>query len=92
MKFYNLNIAKTFGHVSYNGQNLAVSAHTGNQGYYGMQLLGYRDTLLANTGNQLYAKLLIVGAVNFIFGQQITAWFKNVGIRTIAIGCITASS
>ena len=90
-KFYNLNIANTFGHVSKNGQNLALSAHTGNQGYYGVQLLGYQDTLLANTGNQLYAKSLIVGAVDFIFGQTATAWLENIDIRTIATGCITAS-
>lgn len=74
-----------------NGQNLAVSAHTGNQGYYGVQLIGYQDTLLSNTGNQLYAKSLIVGAVDFIFGQTATAWFENIDIRTIATGCVTAS-
>jgi len=90
-KFYNLNIANTFGHVSKNGQNLAVSAHTTNQGYYGVQLWGYQDTLLANTGNQLYAKSLIVGAIDFIFGQTATAWFDNIDIRTIAAGSITAS-
>ncbi|KAF4626252.1 hypothetical protein G7Y89_g11909 [Cudoniella acicularis] len=90
-KFYNLNIANTFGHVSTNGQNLALSAHTGNQGYYGIQLWGYQDTLLANTGNQLYAKSLIVGAVDFIFGQTATAWLEQVDIRTIATGCLTAS-
>jgi pectin methylesterase-like acyl-CoA thioesterase len=90
-KFYNLNIANTFGHVSTNGQNLALSAHTTNQGYYGMQLLGYQDTLLANTGNQLYAKSLITGAVDFIFGQTATAWLQTIDIRTIAKGCITAS-
>jgi hypothetical protein len=56
-----------------------------------VQLLGYQDTLLANTGNQLYAKSLITGAVDFIFGQTATAWFENVDIRTIASGCITAS-
>lgn len=39
-KFYNLNIANAFGHINVDGQNLAVSAHTKNQGYYGMQLLG----------------------------------------------------
>jgi len=83
-KFYNLNIANTFGHVPTNGQNLALSAHTGNQGYYGMQLWGYQDTLLANTGNQLYSKTLIVGAVDFIFGQTATAWLDQVDIRTIA--------
>lgn len=90
-KFYNLNIANTFGHVSKNGQNLALSAHTGNQGYYGMQLWGYQDTLLANTGNQLYSKSLIVGAIDFIFGQTATAWLDQVDIRTIAAGCVTAS-
>jgi pectin methylesterase-like acyl-CoA thioesterase len=90
-KFYNLNIDNTFGHVSTNGQNLAVSAHTGNQGYYGVQLIGYQDTLLANTGKQLYAKCLIVGAVDFIFGQTGIAWLEKVDIRTIATGCITAS-
>jgi len=90
-KVYNLNIANTFGHVSTNGQNLALSAHTGNQGYYGVQLWGYQDTLLSNTGNQLYAKSLIVGAIDFIFGQTATAWFDQVDIRTIATGCVTAS-
>jgi len=46
---------------------------------------------LANTGNQLYAKSLIVGAIDFIFGQTATAWFEKVDIRTIATGYITAS-
>ena len=56
-----------------------------------MQLLGYQDTLLANTGNQLYAQSLITGAVDFIFGQTATAWLQSIDIRTIATGCITAS-
>lgn len=47
--------------------------------------------MLANTGNQLYARSLIVGAIDFIFGQTATAWFDNVDIRTIATGSITAS-
>jgi len=90
-KFYNLNIENTFGHINSNGQNLAVSAYTKNQGYYGVQLIGYQDTLLANTGNQLYAKSLIVGAVDFIYGMKATAWFEGVDLRTIAQGSITAS-
>jgi pectinesterase len=90
-KFYNLNIENTFGHINSNGQNLAVSAYTENQGYYGVQLIGYQDTLLANTGNQLYAKSLIVGAVDFIYGKEATAWFEQVDLRTIAAGSITAS-
>lgn len=90
-KIYNLNIANTFGHVSTSGQNLALSAHTKSQGYYGVQLWGYQDTLLAMTGSQLYSKSLIVGAIDFIYGQMVTAWFDQVDIRVIAAGCITAS-
>lgn len=52
-KVYNLNIVNTFGHIPKNGQNLAVSAETTNQGYYGCQLIGYQDTLLAETGKCL---------------------------------------
>lgn len=90
-KVYNLNVVNTFGHIHKNGQNLAVSAEATGQGYYGCQLIGYQDTLLAETGLQLYAKSLIVGAVDFIFGKNALAWFENVDIRTIATGSITAS-
>ncbi|KAL4819895.1 glycosyl hydrolases family 28-domain-containing protein [Aspergillus spinulosporus] len=90
-KIYNLNIVNTFGHIPQNGQNLALSAYKTNQGYYGCQFIGYQDTVLAETGYQLYARSLIVGAVDFIFGQTALAWFENVDIRTIAAGCVTAS-
>ena len=86
-----MNIFNTFGHINSNGQNLALSAHTGNQGYYGVGLYGYQDTLLANTGNQLYAKSKILGAIDFIFGQTATAWLDQIDIVTIAAGSITAS-
>jgi polygalacturonase len=49
-KVYNLNVVNTFGHIPKNGQSLAVSAETTGQGYYGCQLIGYQDTLLAETG------------------------------------------
>ena len=91
LKMYNLNILNTFGHINSNGQNLALSAHATNQGYYGMGLFGYQDTLLANTGTQLYARSKITGAIDFIFGQTALAWLENIDIRTIAPGCITAS-
>lgn len=51
-KVYNLNIVNTFGHIPENGQNLAVSAHTTGQGYYGCQLIGYQDTLNAEYGKK----------------------------------------
>ncbi|GIC91863.1 uncharacterized protein Aud_008317 [Aspergillus udagawae] len=90
-KIYNLNVVNTFGHIPKNGQNLAVSAEADGQAYYGCQLIGYQDTLLAETGRQLYAKSLIVGAVDFIFGQTALAWLESIDIRTIANGYITAS-
>ncbi|KAH6680180.1 pectin lyase fold/virulence factor [Halenospora varia] len=90
-KIYNLNLANTFGRAATNGQSLAVSAQVGNQGYYGMQFLGFQDTVLANRGSQLYAQCLIVGAVDFIYGQYAMAWFDQVDIRTKAPGYITAS-
>jgi pectin methylesterase-like acyl-CoA thioesterase len=90
-KFYNLNIANTFGHIPEDGQNLALSAATTNQGYYGVQLLGYQDTLLAWVGKQLYAKCLIVGAIDFIFGTTAQTWLEQIDIRTIDTGFITAS-
>ncbi|CAG8981377.1 hypothetical protein HYALB_00013657 [Hymenoscyphus albidus] len=90
-KIYNLNIVNTFGHISKDGQNLAISAQATNQGYYACQFRGYQDTILTNTGKQLYAKSLITGAVDFIYGSAGIAWFEKVDIRTIANGAITAS-
>lgn len=88
---YNINILNTFGHIPSNGQNLALSAHSTNQGYYGVGLFGYQDTLLANTGRQVYARSKITGAIDFIFGQTALAWLEEIDIRTIAPGCVTAS-
>jgi pectin methylesterase-like acyl-CoA thioesterase len=90
-KIYNLNVKNTFGQVNTNGQNLALSAQATNFSCYGIQLWGYQDTLYTNTGNQLYAKSLIVGAIDFIFGQTATAWFEQVDIRTITTGWVMAN-
>lgn len=90
-KMYNINILNTRGRVTSNGQNLALSAWVGNQGYYGVGLYGYQDTLLAETGTQVYAKSKIVGAVDFIFGQTARAWLQEIDIETLAAGCVTAS-
>lgn len=87
---YNINMINTRGKGS---QAMAVSAYAGNQGYYGCQFWGYQDTVLAQTGAQLYAKSLIVGATDFIFGQHATAWFSQVDIRvlTASVGYVTAN-
>ncbi|TGO43996.1 hypothetical protein BOTNAR_1016g00010 [Botryotinia narcissicola] len=90
-KVYNMVIKNTFGHINSNGQNLALSSYASNVGYYATQFWGYQDTVLAEAGYQLYAKCLIVGAIDFIFGEKALAWFENNDIRTIANGAITAS-
>ncbi|QSZ35028.1 hypothetical protein DSL72_007891 [Monilinia vaccinii-corymbosi] len=90
-KMYNLNIKNTFGHVKKGGQNLALSSYAGDVAFYGCQFWGYQDTILADYGVQLFAKCLILGAVDFIFGTKPLAWFEKVDIRTIAKGSITAS-
>lgn len=90
-KFYNINIKNTFGESTSNGQALALSAEATNQGYYGVGLYGYQDTLLAETGNQVYAKCYIEGAIDFIFGQAANAWIDGSDIRVSAGGTITAS-
>jgi len=91
-KIYNINIKNTFGESSTNGQALALSASATNQGYYGVGLYGYQDTLLAETGLQVYAASYIQGAVDFIFGQSALAWIDSSDIRVSAGGgAITAS-
>lgn len=63
VKFYNLNIANTFGEAATGGQALALSAQNTNQGFYGCNFTGYQDTIYANEGRQIYAKSFINGTV-----------------------------
>ncbi|KAL2071272.1 hypothetical protein VTL71DRAFT_12507 [Oculimacula yallundae] len=86
--FYNVNIKNTYGKGS---QASALSAYNTQQGYYGVGLYGYQDTLLAQTGSQVYAKCYIEGAVDFIFGQHATAWITNSDIRVSGVGSVTAN-
>ena len=64
-----------------------------DQGYYGCGFYGYQDTVLAETGAQLYAKCYIEGATDFIFGQTADAWFEScsIGVLATSYGTITAS-
>ncbi|KAH7072496.1 pectin lyase fold/virulence factor [Paraphoma chrysanthemicola] len=90
LKVYNINLVNTRGKGS---QALAVSANADKQGYYACQFKGYQDTILAQVGNQVYAKSYIEGATDFIFGQKATAWFDGCSIRVLAasLGYITAN-
>ncbi|KAF2106819.1 putative pectin methylesterase [Lophiotrema nucula] len=89
-KMYNINMVNIYGKGS---QALALSAEASNQGYYGCQFRGYQDTILTNTGTQAFAKSLIVGATDFIFGQQASTWFDQCDIRVLSatLGYITAN-
>lgn len=88
-KFYNINIKNTYGAGS---QAIALSAYNTEQGYYGVGFYGYQDTLLAETGNQVYGKCYIEGAVDFIFGQHARIWIDSSDIRVSAGGgAITAN-
>jgi pectinesterase len=88
-KFYNINIKNTYGKGS---QAIALAAYNTQQGYYGVGLYGYQDTLLSETGNQVYGKCYIEGAVDFIFGQHAVTWIDSSDIRVSAGGgAITAN-
>ncbi|CED84091.1 carbohydrate esterase family 8 protein [Phaffia rhodozyma] len=71
-------------------QAIALSAQAGKQGYYGVKLTGYQDTLLANIGTQIYSKSCIAGAVDFIFGQNASVYIYKSDIVSTAEGNITA--
>lgn len=86
-KLYNINVNNGYGSGS---QAIALSAYA-SSGYYGCAFTGFQDTLLAETGYQVYANCLIQGATDFIFGQNSPAWFENCDIRvlTASVGYVT---
>ncbi|KAG9034426.1 hypothetical protein FRB95_013223 [Tulasnella sp. JGI-2019a] len=88
VSLYNINIENTYGVGS---QAIALGAAATNFACYACQLRGYQDTLYAETGYQLYAKSLITGAVDFIFGKTGSIWITESTITTVGNGCITAS-
>ncbi|TIA78454.1 pectinesterase [Aureobasidium pullulans] len=89
-KLYNVNVVNSYGSGK---QALALNAAAANQGYYACKFIGFQDTILAQTGTQLYAKSYIEGATDFIFGQHGLAWFTGCDIRVLSasLGYITAS-
>lgn len=85
---YNIDIKNTYGEGS---QAVALAAYNEQQGYYGVGLYSYQDTLLAQEGAQIYANCYIEGATDFIFGQEGLVWIANSTIAASGAGCITAS-
>lgn len=88
-KLYNVNVNNGYGEGS---QAVALAAYE-SSGYYGCSFTGYQDTLLSETGYQIYANCLIQGATDFIFGQHAASWFETCDIRVLAAdwGTITAN-
>lgn len=86
-RLYNVNVNNSFGKGS---QAVAVSAYA-DSGYYGCAFTGFQDTLLAQTGNQVYARTLIQGATDFVFGQHAPVWFEKCDVRVVAssLGYVT---
>lgn len=86
-KLYNVNVENSYGEGS---QAVALSA-AADSGYYGSAFTGFQDTVLANSGNQIYANSLIQGATDFVFGKEAPAWFEACDIRVVtkSIGYIT---
>ncbi|KAK1222934.1 hypothetical protein PQX77_014211 [Marasmius sp. AFHP31] len=90
LKLYNLNIANTYGPGK---QATALSARGTKQGFYGLYITGYQDTLLADvSGVQYYSNCLIEGAIDYIYGKA-SAWFGECTLSNNgAGGAITANS
>lgn len=80
---YNVNVENKKGKGT---QAVALSAQKEKQGYYGVSLIGYMDTLLAQTGTQLYAKSMIAGEIDMIFGQYVRMWAYDCDIAFVDNG------
>ncbi|KAL8292671.1 hypothetical protein RQP46_001283 [Phenoliferia psychrophenolica] len=87
-KLYNINVVNSYGVGS---QALALSAYGTEQGYYGCSFKGSQDTVLTDTGTQIFSESYIEGAVDFIFGQTANTWLDHCTIASNAAGTITAS-
>lgn len=89
-KYYNLNFANTHGQGS---QAAALSAQT-DSGFYACRMLGFQDTVYSQKGNQLYARCLIQGATDIVFGKKAMTWFEKCDLRvvTASVGYITGEA
>ncbi|KAH8801991.1 pectin lyase fold/virulence factor, partial [Flagelloscypha sp. PMI_526] len=91
VRIYNLNIVNSYGTSSSHTQAIALSVQASQFGCYGCSIKGYQDTLLANTGYQIYSNSFIQGAVDFIFGRTASIWITSSVINTVGTGWVTAS-
>lgn len=89
LRIYNINIVNSFGAGK---QATALSSKGSQQGFYGLKITGYQDTLLADGGGfQYYSNCYIEGAVDYIYGSA-SAWFGECTLASSGGGAITANS
>ncbi|KIY49714.1 putative pectinesterase precursor [Fistulina hepatica ATCC 64428] len=94
VSLYNIDIENTYGTEEEHSQAIALSIEAGDGGTfggYGINVSGYQDTLLVESGYQFYGNSYIEGAVDFIFGQYGSVWITNSVINCVGTGYITAS-
>jgi pectinesterase len=105
-RVYNINVKNTYGKGHQALALSAYNTEQGYYGcqFTGFQgplcslpmnehsLTGHADTVLAETGYQVYGKCYIEGAIDFIFGQTGNAWFDScdIGVLAYSEGTITA--
>ncbi|KAJ5259224.1 pectin methylesterase [Penicillium angulare] len=78
-RIYNINVANTYG-PGYQG--LALSATGTQQGYYGCQFQGHNRTIRTQVGGTvLFARGLISGTTDIIFGDYARVWLDHVDIK-----------
>ncbi|KAK0225528.1 pectin lyase-like protein [Armillaria fumosa] len=87
VSLYNLNIINSRGP----DQAIALSVQATQFGGYGLQIVGYQDTLLANVGYEFIANSYIEGNTDFIFGEKASLWITGSVIHSLGHGWITAS-
>lgn len=80
MKVYNVNLVNSRGVGS---QALALSAFGDQLGFYGCQLTGNQDTVMSQKGKHYFAKSLIAGNTDFIFGQYGVLWIDQCVIQCV---------
>jgi len=84
---YNLNILNK----NKNGPGIALSVYDTRFGGYALNISGFQDTLLAQSGYQFISRSVITGAVDYIFGQYGSLWITKSTLQSTGNGHITAS-
>ncbi|KAL5534207.1 hypothetical protein ACEPAG_669 [Sanghuangporus baumii] len=91
VSLYNLDVRNDYSESGRIAQAIAVSAYGSQFGAYACRFFSYQDTLLAQSGTQVYLMSYIEGAVDYIFGQHAQAYFEGNTIASKGAGCITAN-